>query len=263
MASVHTTKIKLSAFDLGLIAILERYDIDGHKQCFTRSNLRKLRNLMTELGAQFGQVATEIVSTEPVKTEGFNYVNQSLITETLQDLTRRQPISVIDIPMFYPTIWCKLFQSGVARTNIAGYEDAYQWLCINRQKLKAVNKKSYTNSKILLNTLYPLAFMYKDSYIVRVNIDAMTFSEARDVALHQIRKHNNVIMIDTDVIVLKQNSLTLAYLQEVLNENGFTSEVTHYDSIAAYVKADAWSQKLLNRLRFRHKMLFPNKLFTR
>jgi hypothetical protein len=263
MASVHTTKIKLSAFNLCVISILERYSIDGHKQMFTKGNLRQLKQLVTELGAQFGQTATEIVAKEPVKSEGFNYINQSLITETLHDLTRKQPISVIDINMFYPTIWCKLFQSGTAKANCAGFEDMYQWLFNNRRKIKAVNSVAYTNCKIILNTLYPLAFMYKDSYVIRVNIDAMTFSEARDAVLHKIRNNVNVIMIDTDVIVVKQNNLTVAYIQEVLNENGFVSEFKHYDSIEAYVNADAWAQKFLNRLRFRHKMLFPNKLFDR
>lgn len=260
---VFTRQEMLAAFDLGLIAILERYEIDGHKQMFAKDNLRKLKQLITELGAQFSQLATEIAQAEPVKTEGFNYINQSLITETLHDLTRTQPISVIDINMFYPTIWCKLFQSGTAKTNIAGFEDMYQWLTNNRRKLKVVNSKAYLNCKIIVNTLYPLAFVFKDSDVIRVNIDAMTFAEHRDKVLHQIRKHIDVIMIDTDVIVLKQNSLTVAYVQEVLAENGFTSDVRHYDSIEVLAASDGWHAKFLNRLRFRHKMLFPNKLYAR
>ena len=263
MASVHTTKIQLASFDLCMISILERYTIDGHKQMFTKGNLRKLKQLITELGAQFSQLATEIAPAEPVKTEGFNYINQSLITESLHDLTRNQPISVIDINMFYPTIWSKLFQSGTAKTNIAGFEDMYQWLTNNRRKLKVVNSKAYMNCKIIVNTLYALAIMYPDSDVVRVNINAIEFAEHRDKVLHQIRKHIDVIMIDTDVIVLKQNSLAVAYIRGVLNDNGFESDFRHYDSIEALAASDGWSAKFLNRLRFKHKMLFPNKLYAR
>lgn len=197
MASVHTTKIQLAAFDLCMISILERYTIDGHKQMFAKGNLRKLKQLITELGAQFSQLATEIAQAEPVKTEGFNYINQSLITETLHDLARNQLISVIDIDMFYPTIWCKLFQSGTVKTNCAGFEDMYQWLFNNRRKLKAVNSNAYKNCRIILNTLYPLAFVFNDSNVISVNIDTMTFAESRDNVLHQIRKHIDAIMIDT------------------------------------------------------------------